>query len=119
MGAPQFFRKAGEMNNGDKNNQNSRPRDENRRRKNEARRGAQKISPSRIGGICLTGFGVRVEILEQGVREARCRRLQDDKEIIVPVKELMELPKSDPEADSPRELFQHNGIRWRDPAEIP
>jgi hypothetical protein len=101
------------MNNGDndKDRENdSRQADENRRRKNEAGGGAQKI-------IALTGFGVRVEIIDKGLKEARCRRLQDGKELIIPVKELVFLPPSDPVADQPRELFQHI-TRWRDPAEI-
>jgi len=106
------------MNNGDnKDSENSRPADESGR-KNEARRGAQKIGPSRTD-IALTGLGVRVEILEKGKRETKCRREQDGKEIIVSTAELILLSPSDPEADSPRELFQHSGIRWRDPAEVP
>jgi len=99
-------------NNGDniKDRENSRPADQSDR-KNETRRGAQKIA--------LTGLGVRVEILEQGTRETKCRRQQDGKEITVATAELIFLAPSDPEADSPRELFQHSGIRWHDPAEIP
>ncbi len=100
------------MNNGDKHKdrENARQADESRRQ-NEAGGGAQKIA--------LTGTGVRVEIIDKGRKEARCRRLQDGKELIIPVKELVFIAPSDPEADSPRELFRHSGIRWRDPAEIP
>jgi hypothetical protein len=102
------------MNNGDIDNdnqdrENSRPSDQSGR-KNEKGRGAEKI-------IALTGLGVRVEILAQRQGNARCRRLQDGKEIIVPTKELIRLRDSDPIADKPRELFQHSGIRWHDPAE--
>jgi hypothetical protein len=102
------------MNNGDnhKNRENSRPSDQNRRRKNETRRSAQKVT-------ALTGLGVRVEILAQGVRESKCRRLQDGKEITVSTAELILQQPSDPVADRPRELFQHSGVRGRDPAEIP
>jgi hypothetical protein len=100
-------------NNGDniKDRENSRPTDKSGR-KNETRRGTQKI-------IALTGLGVRVDILEKGQRESKCRRQQDGKEITVATAELIFLSPSDPEADQPRELFKHSGIRWRDPAEIP
>jgi hypothetical protein len=106
-------------NNGDniKDRENSRPADESDR-KNEKRRSAQKVGPSRTG-IALTGLGVRVDILEKGTRETKCRRQQDGKEITVATAELIFLSPSDPEADSPRELFQHSGIRWHDPAENP
>jgi hypothetical protein len=100
------------MTNGDSDNENrenSRQADESSGRQNEARRGAQEIA--------LTGLGVRVEILQKGKRESKCRRLQDGKEITVATAELIFQPPSEPE-DRPRELFQHSGIRWRDPAEI-
>lgn len=110
-GRANIFRKAGEVNNGDndKDRENSR-QDDQSSRQNEARRGAQEIA--------VTSLGVRVEILQKGKRESKCRRLQDGKEITVPTAELIFQPPSEP-ADQPRELFQHSGIRWRDPAEIP
>jgi hypothetical protein len=66
--------------------------------------------------IAVTGFGVRVEILEASAKETKCRRLEDGKIVIVPSAEIILTAPSTP-LDQPRELFPHK-IRWHDPAEI-
>ena len=115
MNLETFNRKAGEKN--DENNDNKAPGKIHRQSK-------ENDSTQKVSGTFLAGFGVRVHILDdenawQRARKSsvklRCRRLQDNAEIMVPANELIFIPGSS-EADRPRELFAHKG-RWRDPGD--